>query len=319
MDDGSLQQLRKKKRLMWFGLFFFGIIAILGLGSGDWLMLLGGGVMTIGAIAALVIMNRQLKALAPYRPGKGFWYYRLTRRQKMNYVTASEIFIILLIAFFFWAGVLTWYVLFASIGSLLYLQFVIKRRIKHHTPVDDATLFELEELGIIQPEDIVKGLYKDFESWSTVGESAKILVLTPYRLIVIVMSSPEQGDRMEIRLRDINRLYLMGNGRQGQGLIATVGLTDGSILRFTLHGNSHQDSPEQFVQQLLESIDNLYIKQPGMPDPAAAAPRIRPLEAPAVGSIPRPTFRLIDLHEATANPDAEQTPAIEAGQRVLDL
>lgn len=319
MDDQSLRELRKKKVLIWFGLLFSLLIIVVAVGSGSWLMACLGAVLTIGCIAGLVILRRQLKANDLYRPGKGFWYYRMKPKQKMNYLTAGEILVILLIALSFWIGYVSWYSIVVSAICLYYIQFVIKRRIKLHTPIDDASLFELEELGIIRPEDIVNGLYKDFESWESVVEGSKILVLTPDCLIIIRMSDPENGERVEIKLRQINRLFLAGHGKQGQGLIATVGLTDGSIFRFTLVGESFQDSPEQFVQQLLETIDQLHIAHPSVPQSPSAAPRARTEELPPVAWEHKPVFRQIDFQEAAASPVPDEPSKSAAGQRVLDF
>lgn len=259
MNDQSIQSIRMKMIACWAGVLLFGAVAVIGFMDGEWLMAVGGVAMTAGAIAALFTLRRQSGQLLEYRPGKGFWYYRMTRKNKIAYLTAGQIVIIIMIVVFFFSGIMNWVGVFTGVIALMYIEFLMKRRIKYHTTIDDATLFELEELGIIEPEHIVNGLYKDFQSWNDAREGSKIIVLTTDEFIVIRMNDDNGGDKLHIRLRDINRIGIIANGSHGQGLILTIVQRDDMIVRFTLIGESFQDSPEQFVQQFLQTMDRLFI------------------------------------------------------------
>lgn len=316
MDDQAQSQLKKQRKMVWFGLFFFGLILLIGIMDGDMMMSIGGGVMTIGAVAALIITKRHTQSLSAYRPGKGFWYYRMSRENKLKYLTGGQILIVILLAGLFWAGYFNWYVLFATLFGLYYIQAVIKPRIKLHTPVDDASLFELEELGIIGPEDIVEGLYKDFESWNDVVSGSKVVVLTLDHLVVIRMQDPQHGERLDIRLREIERVGIVSIGKQGQGMILTVGLNDNSIIRFALSGESFQDSPEQFIQQFLQTLDRLLGNK--APKSVSGPARERPDETPSGAWEQKPSFRHMDLADQPAVSSAG-TALPSSGRRMLDF
>ncbi|MEK0317600.1 hypothetical protein [Cohnella sp. 56] len=57
-----LRELRKKKALIWFGVFFFGIGAVVAISSGEWLMSILAAGMTIAAIFARSSSNRGIPA-----------------------------------------------------------------------------------------------------------------------------------------------------------------------------------------------------------------------------------------------------------------
>lgn len=126
---------------------------------------------------------------------------------------------------------------------------------KHAVPLADSDAFELEDLGVVPPGEYVVGIYKDFLHWDVVREGSRILLLTPERLIAIRMISPEQGERTEFRWTEINRLSFMHQGKQGLGLVISIGLTSGEIVRFMLRGPGVKYSRDQFVQTLLETMD----------------------------------------------------------------
>ncbi|MCD9022606.1 hypothetical protein [Cohnella silvisoli] len=289
-------------------------------------MALVSGGATVACIAGLSMLHRQLTALPPYRPGKGFWFYRLTGSRKNRVLTVGQVFILLLIIGSLWFGDFSrhtlryaiGYAIGSAIGGIALIQYVIKPRIKLHTPVDDAALFELEDLGIIRPDEIVIGMYKDFQSWVSASGGAKILLLTPDRLIAIRMSTPDEGERTEIRLSDIDRLGLIGHGKKGEGLILSVGLLDGSIIRFMLLGSSYKYSPEQFIQQLLELLDKRFTTQEGVSETVSAL-RVRPEGHPPVLQNSNPVFRPLDLQRQSAVPasDTPHQPSV-TNQRFLD-
>jgi hypothetical protein len=339
MDQQALRQMRGKKMASWFGILFFGLVAIIGFADGEGLMGFLGAVMTILSLAALIIIRRQINVtLTPYRPGKGYWYYRMSPRSKKIYLTAGQWVLILLLLLFWRAGYFNWYMAFSALFGIYYIQAVVKRRIRLHTDIDDASLFELEELGIIEPDEPVIGLYKDFALWSEVPADAKVLVLTPDRLIVIHMTSPESGERYEIRLKEIAGLGVIASGKQGQGMIITLGLADETVIRLSLVGESYQDSPEQFFQAFLRALDRALAETGAVAEPEKAG-RSHPEGTAFQDGGPRPVIRHLDLHgtqpgaqeqdrqnetpEHAAHTDLEESSAspvsVPAGRRMLDF
>ncbi|MDF2724685.1 MAG: hypothetical protein K0Q59_4360 [Paenibacillus sp.] len=263
MGDQSLQSIYKKIIAGWLGLVLFGAAAVVGAISGEWGLLLAGGAMTAASVAVLIMVSRQMgRSMRDYVPGKGFWYYRMTPRNKIRYLTIGEIVVVAMVLIFFFAGELNTAMFTSAVVGLLYIELLMKRRIKYHTAIDDATLFELEELGVIGQEHVVNGMYKDFQSWDDAVEGSKIIVLTIDLLIVIRINQEDELDQLHIRLNEIRRVGVIANGRQGQGLVLALGLEDGTIIRFTLIGESFQDSPEQFVQQFLQTMDKLLASSP---------------------------------------------------------
>ncbi|BBI30963.1 hypothetical protein [Cohnella abietis] len=301
MIDQSTREIEKKKVIIWLALILCALLTLVGISMGDWRMALVAGGITIACIAALSAINRQLDAIPPYRPGKGFWFYRLSRSRKIHVLTVGQVVIFLVII-----GLQGF-----KISSVMYalvlistIQFMFKSRISHHTPVDQASLFELEDIGVIQPSESVIGLYQDFQSWTTANGGAKILLLTPERLIAIRMINPNEGERTEIPLMDIDRLGLVGQGKKGEGLLLSVGVSNGSIIRFMLLGQSFHYSPEQFIQQFLELLDKRSAGQEGVLESAQNL-RVRPEEHPPI--LNHPVFRPIDLHNEPVVP-ASDTP-----------
>ncbi|WP_135556803.1 hypothetical protein [Paenibacillus cymbidii] len=316
MDQQSAQELRKKRFLSALGLPIFGVLAYVWLNDDELLLGAGSLLCVLFSIAAVIKLSRQLRgSMSVYRPGKGFWYYRLTRQNKLHYLTAGEAVIVLIAAgLLLFTEVPVYFTLLPAAAGLYSLHFVVKPRIRLHTPVDDASLFELEELGIIGMNETVLGLYKDFEQWAYVTDGDKIVVLTNDQLVIVRLSGPESGERISVSLRDIHRLGILSSGNAGQGLNVVIGLSDETVVRFLLHGESFQDSPEEFVHQLLQSLDALAFQRLA----PASGQRHRP-ESGGRQERPAPSeHRKLDLydHPAAASGIPASAPS---GQRVLDF
>ncbi|WP_256760416.1 hypothetical protein [Cohnella sp. WQ 127256] len=319
MIDPSNQPLWVKKVMIWVGAILCGLLTMAGTIGGDWEMALIGGGSTVLCIAGLVFLHRQHTAPSTYRPGKGFWFHRLTPRRKNRVLTIGQVAILLLIIGNIWSGDVNLYMIGYSLGGIALLQFMVKPRIKLHAPVDDAALFELEDLGIIRPDELVVGMYKDFQSWNTVNAGAKLLLLTPARLIAIRMLTPEEGERKDIQLMDIDRLGLIGHGKKGLGLILSVGLTDDSIIRFMLLGQSYKYSPEQFIQQLLELLDKRPSRQGEVQDSIPSL-RVRPDGHSPVSHQYNLVFRPLDLHKESTAPASNSPQQLSVSQqKALDF
>ncbi|MFB9276594.1 hypothetical protein [Cohnella cellulosilytica] len=254
-EDEVLREIGKKRRAIWLGILLFGLCGIVGLFGGGLLLTVGG----FGFVAAGVVALDKLKgfgqAIADYHPGQGFGYFRKTREEKMKVLTRTQYglaFIVLLCILF---RISIDDSLISGIGGILFIQYYIKGRIRLHTPIDEASLFELEEIGVISSEDRVKAIYKDFESWEQAEKGSKILLVTQDSLVCVIMENKEEAIRMECRMKEIRKLGVIGHGEQGEGLLVSIGTLDNRTIRVKLDGASALDSPEVFFQQFLQALD----------------------------------------------------------------
>ncbi len=254
-QDEVLREIKKKRQVIWLAILFFGLCGIVGL--------LGGGILLtfigFGFVAAGVVGLDKLKGfgqdIRDYHPGQGFRYFRKTKEGKLKQLTLSQcgLAVIALLCVFFRISVDE--ALVSGIAGILFIQYYLKRRIHLHTPIDEASLFELEELGIITSKDIVRALYKDFESWDQVQKGNKILLVTQDSFVCVIMESKIDAIRMECRMKDIRKLGVIEHGKQGEGLLVSMGTLDNRIMRVMLDGASFQDSPEEFFKQFLQALD----------------------------------------------------------------
>ncbi|WP_339818417.1 hypothetical protein MKZ15_22730 [Paenibacillus sp. FSL R7-0216] len=320
MEKEALKQLKSKYAILWFGNLLCTFLMLLLLAMGEvWLGLMCGAFVLI-CIWPTIMYGKQLKGNIPlYRTGKGFWYYRLSPQHKKTYLTVSQ-WVFFFLAVVFWILDLGSSVYGTStlIGGILYIQFKTKKRIKLHTSVDDVTLYELLELGIVKAEEFVTGLYKDFETWTKVHPNAKILAMTEDRLIIVRMITPEIGDRYDVPLREIAGVYVISNGRYGQGLILTIRLSNDSSIRLSLLGNTVQDSPEQFMYEFLNTLDHAKLGTGNKPTPISPPLHQRSLLSyPSFADgVARPVIRQLDLfewNEAPAGQAAVNFPDRSAG------
>lgn len=323
-NDETIKQLKMKRILVWFALFFSLACAAIMLYEREWAVGLVSLMVTVIAIYALIKLQRNLSAeLKPYRPGKGFWYYRMSRDNKLNYLTAGQVvaglILIADLAFLSFSYIRLFFCLF----GIVFIQTVIKKRIALHTEVDDATLFELEELGLISPYDSVQALYKDFATWESVRPGHKIVVITRDKFIALQMEGTDNAARLDCPLREIDRIGIIENGVQGEGMLITIGTAGGGVLRIKLTGSSNQDSPEQFVSHFLACLDRVLTtstsevteRQPRHPGPPVD------LAAP-VQLVPDIRIRMVDLHDsrhAGENGPSNAHRSSTTGGRHIDL
>lgn len=192
-----------------------------------------------------------------YIPGKGFKHFRMTREQKLRYISLTV-----------WGAgiyfVVTWLYtghfprnLLYALSIAFFVHYYTKNRIKVHTKVDDALLFELEELNIVRSSENVEAIYKDFSTWDSVNSGEKIILVTDKNLVCLIMENRENAVRIDIPLREINRLGIVGYGSRGKGLIFAIGTRDGKNVRIKLEGNSRIDSPEEFTRYFLNTLDKV--------------------------------------------------------------
>jgi hypothetical protein len=301
MEREAIKDLKSKYAIVWFGFLFFIPIMLIMLGIGEiWAGLLAGA-FSLACLWAIIQFRKLIRGnISLYQPGKGFWFYRLSPQHKKNYLTVSQwVFFLLAVVFLYFDLGSSVYGAVMLIGGIFYFQFRTKKRIKLHMSVDEVTLFELQEIGIVKEEESVTGLYKDFETWTKVHLNAKILVLTEDQLVIVRMITPEIGDRYDVPLREIAGLHVASNGRYGQGLILTIRLSDDSSIRLSLLGNTAQDSPEQFMFELLNTLDQVKLGTGGKTRPAS--PPLPQRSAPPYPSftdgVPRPVIRQLDLFE----------------------
>lgn len=312
MDNhDALKDLKSKRRIIVFlGLPMWLLGLYFAIAEKEWIMGFLSLLLLVASVFAIIKANKLIRGtLAPFRPGKGFWYYRMSAQSKRAYITVGQCVLLLLLIGFWMLDSFNGYTAITAVGGIVVLQVLVKRRIKRHTEVDEAGLSELEELGIIRQGEVITSLYKDFEKWSNVSGNAKVLALTRDRLIVIIMASAEDGARYEIRLREITGLSIVNKGKYGQGVIVTLKLADETVINLLLEGESQQDSPEQFIQTLLKGLDRVYTGTAG----SAASEqkgRSRPEHPKFSGKEPLPQIRYLDLNEAPVT----QTPAAPSGR-----
>lgn len=329
-NNDALKELKSKRRIIVFGMPLWALGLFFAVSEKEWFMGFLSLLLLVASVFAIIKSNKLIRGtLAPYRPGKGFWYYRMSAQSKRAYITSGQWVLVLLLIGSWMLDYLNGYTAVTAVGGIIALQVLVKRRIKLHTEVDDASLFELEELGIIQEGEAVTSLYKDFEEWSKVPENAKVLALTPDRLIVIIMASPEAGTSYEIRLREISGLNIINEGKYGQGFIISLRLADETVINLLLEGESQQDSPEQFIQALLNGLDRVHAGtvEPATPKQNAKRVYSEQSRTPFPEGGARPQIRHLDLHQALCSPNsteptdrADANPAGEkANKRIIDF
>jgi hypothetical protein len=173
--------------------------------------------------------------------------------------------------------------------------------------IDDASLFELEELGLIKESDIVTALYKDFSSWDEVQQGSILLLLTQDDFIALRFTSPGEAHKLILPLSKIERLGVNCLGILGKDLrsfLLALRAQD-KIVKLIITGDSYQDSPEEFCRQLLIDLDNAALGAPQR-QPAEKRSLERPAAAP---------LRKIDFVEIAA----DETTAESANTRIIEF
>ncbi|MFE1625261.1 hypothetical protein ACFLFF_00790 [Brevibacillus reuszeri] len=261
-QDEVVHEIRKKMRTLWNSIIFFGLIAILGIFLKKIIITFLGLLLVVPCIWALSKFKKTLQnEMADYQPGKGFGFFRKTGEQKIKYITYAQLGIAGLVVLCLFLNIATLQAIVTGIIGILVFQYMIKKRITLHTKIDDASLFELEELGFISSKDIVKALYKDFESWSNVKPGNKIFLVKQDALVCVIIQDKQEAIRVECRLRDIKKLGLLGSGKEGEGLLLLIGTAQNEVVRLKMEGSSFQDSPEQFMTHFLQALDEALLSK----------------------------------------------------------
>jgi hypothetical protein len=257
------KQIRKLKGVIWFGLIFFSlplfIIIADGSFSTEWHLFLLSLLMIAISLFALWKLREISYQPKEYKPRKGFWFLRMSKEKKFKHYTLTQWFMVvaLLVLYITETGNLATYGF--GITYFFMIQFHFKKRLLYHVQLDDATLFELEMLGIISSGEVVRAIYKDFASWEEVKEGSKIVVLTEDHLVSVTMQDKEHGSRMQCPLRQINGLTIVNHGKYGKGTIMAIGTINGGLMQIALDGKSHIDSPEEFIRYFLETLDQVLV------------------------------------------------------------
>jgi hypothetical protein len=157
-----------------------------------------------------------------------------------------------------------------------------ERRVRFSVPLDDASLFELESLGVVSVNDVVLSLYKDFSSWNDVKAGSKILLITQDNFIVINFTGRDAAKKISFRLASLERLSIMTSDKEGTDanvdFLITMGFKDSDDLKLVLKGESYQDSPELFIAAFLKEADARLLKKPRPPRAGRPAADVKPGE-----------------------------------------
>lgn len=256
-QDEVSKEIKKKKRLIWLAMVLFGFCGVLGLLNQDiTLSVIGFGFVVAGMIS-LRKFNQIDQNLVEYRPGQGFRFFRATKERRLREYTFAQFGIaaIMLVYLFYRSSTSSYTPLVIGVGGIFSIQYYLKKRIKLHTQIDTASLSELEVMGIITSQHFVKAIYKDFQSWDRIKKGNKILVVTQNSLICITMEDQFNAFRIESQLSSINRIGIIGSGRNGRGYLISIGTLDNRNIRLKLEGASSQDSPEEFISHFLRTLD----------------------------------------------------------------
>lgn len=335
VNQETVNQLKGRRIGILLAIVMFGAAGGVMGSAGQWAIGLCSLGMSAAGVFALVKVNRNLNGtLSPYIPGKGYWYYRSSRKNKLRLLTGAQAFVVLFIV----GGMVylqaSYFVIASGLFGILFIQFYTKKRIALHADVDPNTLQELRELGFVSSTESVRAVYKDFKSGEKMKPGYKILLVTRDTFISLRMEDETDAVRLDCPLRDINRVGLVTFGQQGKGLLMSIGTIEDDVLRVKLDGNSYQDSPEQFVSRFLACLDEALTapaekpqpaRPPVPPSPAASAPEPQAVEPQAepARAMPNIRVRMIDLHDSEASnepvggkPGAVPPPA---GGRYIDL
>jgi len=197
-----------------------------------------------------------------YIPGKKFKFYRKTSEariaayKKNRIIFVTSILIVSIFSFLnsdIFFGI---FYLVIIISPVLYYTFRINR-VKLHEDIDDASYFELEELGIISEYEVVLSLYKDFASWNEIKPGDKILALTQDKLSVIMFSDRSSAKRFCISLKEIKNVGILQLSNKTPGYLLSLRCASGTnVFKILLMGASFFDSPEEFIAFFLRELDD---------------------------------------------------------------
>lgn len=269
-EDEVLNQIKSNKRGAWLGIIFFGVCAGVGLLSGQILLFLLGAAFVVAGAWVINKGNKLSEGeIEIFVPKKSHRRWVINDPDQCRAKITKWQIGLSIVGIIFTVMTKRVSIIGCLIAGLLGLQ-VMKTRIKIHTMIDDASLFELEERGIITPADLVKSLYKDFNSWAELKPNAKLLLLTQDRLISIIFNNADEVVRNECSLSRITKLgfstFQTSESATGSGTLLFIGTVDNDIFRIKLLGSSYQDSPEIFISQLIKILDELGASQASQPN-----------------------------------------------------
>ncbi len=213
--------------------------------------------LILGLITALLgyslkrLMNQSYQVKA-YEPHQGFKFYRQSSQNRLRQYTIIQSLFAIPIIFNLIHFDLT--NIIKALLPVIYIQTNLKGRIRLHVTIDDVTYFELEELKIINDGVIVRALYKDFADWTDLKKGSKILLVTQDRFICVSFRNRNEADQYSCLLSQVNRLGIVRAGIYGGSYLFTIG-RDNQLIQVKLLGQSHMDSPEEFMAFLLKELD----------------------------------------------------------------
>lgn len=200
-----------------------------------------------------------------YVPGEGFIFFRKTSEDKIiHYKFQKKIIILIIPAIIILCFIFPDFKLRLiqfGVGIFIFLfsfTEMLINRIKLHEKIDEPTLFELEDLGLVKENDIVLSLYKDFESFENIENGSKILVLTPDKLNCLKFTDRNSAEIFKFRLIQVDKLIINQSGEALQ--LSLVLKPNNEIIFIHLKGNSVQDSPEEFISVFLKELDRALLE-----------------------------------------------------------
>lgn len=311
--DDVQKEYSRRKWTAWFGMVFFGLCGVVGVFSKEyWLGALSALFVFAEAIILWNIRRSSRGQFKEYVPRRGFRYYRFSVHRKVQLLKYSQ-FVIGCITVL--GAILFRPTMFRPIGygiaGILVIQ-AIKMRIRVHTKIDDASLFELEARGILGPGEIVKAIYKDFQSWNEDLTGKRIVFVTQDALVSIKFTGTSNVTRSECRLADIQRIKIDGKGNYGTGLILIIGTKQNQLFRVILDGGSNQDSPEEFIGHFLEALDDALDSQASVQHSERIIDKSSesPVSVHMSPSIPE-FSRQVDIPEPTINQESNSVRYID--------
>ncbi len=252
-------KLRKRKVAAWFSIFLFGACLLIALSEGRVFFIFLGVILVILSIYALILTYRLNAHPRIYRPGKGFRYYRADTQKKLRHITYGQWLALFFIAGSWMTGYGTYLGTVIAVLAIADSQFRIKRRIRLHTTVDDATLFEMEEIGILYENEDVVALYKDFESLNEATEGSTVFIVTEHDFVVAIKEADSQFYHYHISLNSIDGVQILSTGKTNEGLLMSLAHGDEQS-NYYIRGDSYMDSPEVFVHGFLNALDDALLE-----------------------------------------------------------
>jgi uncharacterized membrane protein YkgB len=314
--EGEFKKQKRKMIINIIGLIvfcsiiFFGAVFLMAIDEGSIILVIITAIPVLVPVYILVKLIPQADKPVAYVPGKSCKGWRKTPEQmlKSYKIGIPVTIVVILLLTLITAGIRGIGTgIGACIGSVITL-FYLMKRIKYHVPIDDATRFELETLGLISENDAVLSTYKDFSSWNDVKDGSKVLVLTQDNLVVLNFLGRENAQKFVLPLKKLERLSIASFNASGDaqktGILLAMGLDNSPVLKLFLKGESCQDAPEVFISFFLKEVDSRLLKKPKPPFVSKRAADVKV----------RPDFRAIEIKDVDIS-----GPEYAGSSRVIDL